>query len=88
MLVDYPDINFELKSVFGDGGWTCDDWVMTSNFADNTMNKNSLPATGKTFAVRATSIYQVPNGKFSRESNYYDNVAFLQQVGLMPRRPK
>lgn len=88
MLVDYPDINFELKSVFGTDDWAGDEWVMTGTFANNTMSKNAVPATGKTFAVRGTSIYQVRNGKFSRESNYYDNVSFLQQVGLMPSRSK
>jgi hypothetical protein len=88
MLVDYPDINFELKSVFGVGDWASDEWVMTGTFANNTMSKNSVAATGKTFSVRGTSIYQVRNGKFTRESNYYDNVSFLQQVGLMPGRSK
>jgi hypothetical protein len=88
MLVDYPDINFELKSVFGSGDWAGDEWVMTGTFANNTMAKNAVPATGRTFSVRGTSIYQIRNGKFSRESNYYDNVSFLQQVGLMPRRTK
>ena len=88
MLVDYPDINFELKSVFGSGDWAGDEWVMTGTFANNTMAKNAVPATGRTFSVRGTSIYQIRNGKFSRESNYYDNVSFMQQVGLMPGRTK
>jgi steroid delta-isomerase-like uncharacterized protein len=88
MLVDYPDINFELKSVFGSGDWAGDEWVMTGTFANNTMSKNAVPATGRTFSVRGTSIYQIRNGKFGRESNYYDNVSFMQQVGLMPARTK
>jgi len=88
MLIDYPDVNFELKSVFGAGDWAGDEWVMTGTFANNTMSKNAVPATGKTFSVRGTSIYKIRNGKFARESNYYDNVSFLQQVGLMPGRPK
>ena len=88
MLTDYPDIKFELKSVFGAGDWAVIEWVMTGTFTNNTMSKNVVSATGKTFSVRGTSIYQVQNGKFTRESNYYDNVSFLQQVGLMPGRPK
>jgi steroid delta-isomerase-like uncharacterized protein len=84
MLTDYPDIKFELKPVFGVGDWAGDEWVMTGTFTNNTMSKNVVPANGMTFSVRGTSIYQVRNGKFTRESNYYDNVSFLQQVGLMP----
>jgi hypothetical protein len=48
----------------------------------------AMTATGKTFSLRAASIVQLHKGKVIRQSDYYNAVTFMQQVGLMPMQPK
>ncbi len=76
-----PDVKFELKSVFSTGDWAASEWVMTGTHAGNTPG---LPATGKIFSIRGASIHQLRNGKMSGQSDYWNLMSFLQQVGLMP----
>jgi steroid delta-isomerase-like uncharacterized protein len=86
MLLDSPDVKFELKSVFGTGDWVGSEWVMSATFVHSSIP--TMPATGKTFSIRCASILQLRKGKISRETDYYNMVTFLQQVGLMPGQPK
>ena len=81
MFVWSPDAKIELKSVFSAGDWAASEWVMTGTHAGDTPE---LPATGKSFSVRGTSIIQMRNGKLSRQSDYWNLMSFLQQVGLIP----
>ena len=86
LFVDMPDLKWEVKSAFGNDEWQGNEWIMSGTFAHSSLP--SMPATGKTFFVRQAGIYQLRNGKYSRESGYYNMVTFLQQVGLMPTQPK
>jgi steroid delta-isomerase-like uncharacterized protein len=83
---DFPDLNFELKSLFGAGDWVGKEYVFTGTHAHTSMH--GIPATGKKFSLRGATIYQFRNGKIIHESAYYNMTTFLQQVGLMPGQPK
>lgn len=41
--------------------------------------------TGKTFAVRGTTVLELRGDGISRDSDYYDLAALLRQLGLLPR---
>lgn len=84
MLVWSPDFKLELKSVFCTGDWGASEWVLTGTHAGDLPG---LPATGKSFSIRGVSINQMRNGKVSRQSDYWNMMSFLQQVGLMPGAP-
>jgi steroid delta-isomerase-like uncharacterized protein len=43
-----------------------------------------IPATGKPFSVRGSTIYELREGKIKRNSDYWDMVTFLKQIGIMP----
>ena len=86
MLLDSPDVKFELKSVFGTGDWAGIEYVMSGTHVHSSIP--TMPATGKTFSVRIAGIFQLRNGKYSRHSDYYNLVTMLQQLGLMPAQPK
>jgi len=88
MFTDFPDLKFEIKSIFAVGDLSVMEWVMAGTHTHSTLTKNSIPATGKTFAVRGTSVYQFNEGKLTKETAYYNLMTFLQQVGLMPGQPK
>jgi steroid delta-isomerase-like uncharacterized protein len=81
MFVWSPDVKFESKSAFNAGDWAASEWVMSGTHTGNTPQ---LPATGKKFSIRGASINQIHNGKVSRQSDYWNLMSFLQQVGLMP----
>ncbi len=86
VIYEFPDFKLELKSAFNAGDWVGSEWVMSGTFAKSA--NPALPATGKTFSVRGASIGQMKNGLISRNSDYWNMTAFLQQVGLMPASAK
>jgi steroid delta-isomerase-like uncharacterized protein len=88
MFVDIPDIKWGVKSAFGTNDWQGNEWIMSGTHVQSTMTKNAIPATGKTFSIRVAGIYELQDGKYSRETIYMNMVTVLQQVGLMPVQPK
>jgi steroid delta-isomerase-like uncharacterized protein len=43
-----------------------------------------LPATGKKVTTSGVTVQEIQDGKVKRQVFYFDNVEFLQQLGLMP----
>jgi steroid delta-isomerase-like uncharacterized protein len=82
----FPDTNFELKSSFVFGNWYCGEWVWNGTHKGDTPG---LPATGKRFSVRGVSVGELKEGKIKRNSDYYNKMDLLQQVGikLVPALP-
>ena len=76
-----PDVKFELKSCFGSGEWVASEWVMSGTHAGSVPG---IPATGKSFSIRGSWIYELRKGRISRDCDYWNLASFLQQVGLMP----
>jgi steroid delta-isomerase-like uncharacterized protein len=83
MFVMSPDLKFELKSAFGTGDWAGIEWIMTGTYAHGTVP--GMPATGKEYSIRGTSIREMRNGKVIRDSDYWNLASFLQQVGILPK---
>jgi steroid delta-isomerase-like uncharacterized protein len=85
-FVDFPDFKIEIKLGLNAGDRGAGEWVMSGTFAHSSIPE--MPATGKRFSVRGSSIIEFREGKISRESMYWNMASFLQQVGLMPAPPK
>src|SRR4030042_61695 len=81
MFVFSPDVKIEEKSVFFAGDWAANEWVMTGTHTGNTPE---MPATGKSYSIRGTSIMQISGDKVSRQSDYWNMASLLQQVGILP----
>ena len=86
MQVDYPDLKYELKSIFATGDWVGFESVISGTFTNSSLP--AMPAIGKTFSVRAASIIQLRKGKISRLSDYFNQATLLQQIGVMPMQSK
>jgi|GEM_PF-706632 len=43
--------------------------------------------TGKTYTLQNCAVFTVKNGKITTESTYFDQVAFLRQVGFFEQHP-
>jgi steroid delta-isomerase-like uncharacterized protein len=81
-------MKYELKSVFGTDDWATSEYVFSGTHTNTLRTVPGISATGKIVSIRAVSIFQLHNGKISRQSEYYNLVTALQQLGLMPGQPK
>ena len=79
-----PDFKVELKSLVVSGDRAASEWVMTGKLVKDLPG---LPATGKGFSIRGASIFELEDSKIKRNADYWDLMALLQQVGLMPQQP-
>ncbi len=77
----FPDFKIQLTSSFVAGNWAGAEWAMS---ATHKGNLPGLPATGKRFSIRGATIYEFQGNKIRRNSDYWDMVTPLKQVGLMP----
>src|SRR5258705_13102331 len=77
----FPDFTMKLRSRFVAGNQAAAEWTMTGTHKGDLPG---MPATGKSFSVRGASICELRDEKITRNSDYWDMVTFLKQVGLMP----
>jgi steroid delta-isomerase-like uncharacterized protein len=77
----FPDFKIELASGFIAGNWAGVEWTMSGTHKGDLPE---IPATGKPFSVRGSTICELREGKIKRDSDYWDMVAFLKQLGVMP----
>jgi steroid delta-isomerase-like uncharacterized protein len=80
-LTGFSDIQFTIRDVFGQG----DKLVKYWNFkGKHTGDFFGIPATGKSVDLDGTTLVRMQDGKIAEERDFYDNVVFLTQLGLMP----
>jgi steroid delta-isomerase-like uncharacterized protein len=76
----FPDIHFTLTSAATNTEWTALEWTMTGTHQGDLPG---LPATGKPFSVRGSTIFEIAVGKICAVRDYWDLATLLRQVGLM-----
>jgi steroid delta-isomerase-like uncharacterized protein len=76
-----PDFTVTPASAFSSGDWAGSEWTMTGT---HTGDFPGLPATNKGFEVRGSSVLVLRDGRISRVSDYWDQVVFLRQIGVLP----
>ena len=80
-LTGFSDIQFTIKDVFGQGDKLVKHW----NFkGTHTGDFFGIPATGKTVDLDGTTLVRMSNGKIAEERDFYDNLDFMTQLGLIP----
>ncbi len=79
-LDGFSNIEFTMKKVFGQG----DNLVKQWNFkGKHTGDFFGIPATGSMVDLDGTTIIKMKNGKIAQEQDFFDNMAFMQQLGLV-----
>ncbi len=79
-LDGFSDIEFTMKNVFGQN----DNLVKHWNFkGTHTGTFFGIPATGRTVDLDGTTIIKMKNGKIAQEQDFFDNMAFMSQLGLV-----
>lgn len=77
----FPDLKTVATETFVSGSFACvEGWTSGTHLGDFP----GLPATGKRFSLRITSVAELEGGKIRRFSDYWDFATFLAQVGLLP----
>lgn len=82
----FPDLHFELTHRIAQGDFVVVNWVGTGTHQGplRTPSGDSVPATGRKGATFGSNTMEFENGKVLRNRSYWDMVAFLAQLGLMP----
>jgi steroid delta-isomerase-like uncharacterized protein len=81
----FPDYKIELTSCFVSGNWVGSEWLMSGT------HRGDLPelrATGRAFSLRGVSIAEFEGTKIRRNTDYWNMVTLLQQLGAMPQGSK
>lgn len=81
----FPDAAVQVTNRIASGDWVVDEvtWSGTHKGPISAPGQ-TIPATGKRVQGLAVGIAKVEKGKISRMNIYYDNMAYLAQLGLLP----
>ncbi|MFV8347822.1 ester cyclase [Flavobacterium sp. ZB4P13] len=85
MFVFAPDTKIKKHPVkFGSGDWTCVIGEMEGTFSQPMPigNGKTIPPTGKKFKLSMATIGHWKEGKMTEEYLFWDNQAFMKQIGL------
>lgn len=85
MFVYAPDTKIAVHPIrFGAGKWTCVTGVMTGTFSRPMPigEGKTIPPTGKSFSLTMATIGRWKDGRMIEESLFWDNQAFMRQIGL------
>jgi len=82
----FPDLHFELTHKIAQGDFVVTNWVGTGTHEGplRTPSGDSVPATGRKGTNFGSNTMEFENGKVVRVRSYWDMVALLAQLGLMP----
>jgi len=81
-LTGFSDISFTIKDVFGMGNKLVKHW----NFkGSHTGIFFGIPATNKKVDIDGVTLVRMESGKIAEERDFFDNLEFMQQLGLIPR---
>ena len=84
-LTGFSNIQFTIKDIFGQG----DKLVKYWNFkGTHTGIFFGIPVTGKSVSLDGTTLVRMANGKIAEERDFFDNLDFMTQLGLMPPAQK
>jgi steroid delta-isomerase-like uncharacterized protein len=82
-LTGFTNIQFTINDIFGQGDKLVKYWTFKGT---HTGDFFGIPATGKTVSLDGTTLVRMVNGKITEERDFYDNMDFMQQLGLLPKQ--
>jgi steroid delta-isomerase-like uncharacterized protein len=85
-LNGFSDVAHRVESFVEQGDAFADEWtfVGTHTGAVALPDGSQLPPTGKRVEIRGMELVQVRDGRIVIDNLYYDNMAVLAQLGLVP----
>src|SRR4029450_147049 len=85
-LTAFPDAKYTVTSFVEQGGWCADEWTFTGTNTGpfRLPDGTEVPATGKQVEIRGMELVEVRDGEIVVDNLYYDFMAALGQLGLIP----
>jgi steroid delta-isomerase-like uncharacterized protein len=85
-LIAFPDANYAVDSFFAQGDKFADEWTFTGTNTGplRLPDGTEIPATGKRVEIKGMEYVEVRDGKIVVDNLYYDFLAAVAQLGLVP----
>jgi steroid delta-isomerase-like uncharacterized protein len=81
----FPDASYEPINQHESGNDAIDEgYFVGTNTGPLAMPDGEMPATGKSVRLRSCDVATVENGQIVSHRFYFDQMAFIEQLGLMP----
>lgn len=81
-VTGFTERGFIIKEMFAQGNKLTKYWQFKGVHSGNFFG---IPATGKKVDVIGCTIATIVDGKITEEQDFFDNLEFFRQLGLMPR---
>ncbi len=88
LLEAFPSLSVSVHHVFESGNTVALHWSALGNHLRPLVDPRSgmsIPATGRGILMAGVLIQEIVEGRIRRVWNYYDRMALLEQLGLMPQ---
>ena len=79
----FPDIKFVDEGRLADGDQVVFKWSASGTHKGDFMG---IPATGRRVETHGVSVARIENGRIAEEVIYYDRLAVLEQLGVVPKK--
>ncbi|MFC4720872.1 ester cyclase [Geojedonia litorea] len=79
-VTGFSDVEFTIEDVFGQGDKLVKHWNFKGTHSGEFFG---MPATGNTVDVTGTTLVTMKDGKIAKEQDFFDNMVFLQQLGVL-----
>jgi len=85
-LAAFSDVHLDVTLTIAQGNYVVAHYTATGTHTGQmrTSTGSPMPATGKKFAVKGCSTYELKGGKISRQWDFADMISLFSQLGLMP----
>jgi len=85
-LDGFTELNHTVRSFVEQGDTFADEWTFVGTHTGpfRLPDGSELPPTGKRVEIRGMEVVQVRDGKIVLNALYYDNLASMAQLGLIP----
>lgn len=81
-LTGFSDVEFIVNDVFAQGDKLVKHWTFKGK---HTGDFFGIEATGNTVSLVGVTLVRMEKGKIAEETDFFDNLEFSQQLGLIPR---
>ena len=85
-LTAFPDARYVVDSFFGEGDKFADEWTLTGTNTGplRLPDGTEIPPTGRPVEIKGMEYVEVRDGKIVVDNLYYDFMAAVAQLGLIP----
>ncbi len=82
----FPDMDVKTLRTFVHGDWVCGEYVVAGTHTGSLPGPEGepIPPTNKRVSVPSCTVYRVQGGKVAEVHEYFDQLGFLAQLGLVP----